>query len=181
MYKVKIGILLQKNHSEIDNTQGRNWTTYYEEWDNTMDLQDLLDTIAIDTEKELDMAQDSSKACHVVCLGTFPCDSGKYFCGSCECYFDKFDLDVGHNCCPYCGGGNYVEGGPDDLVGTIIDKKCESLCPKCDSDDIEWGIKDFADDYTFLKQPAVCNKCGTRFTEFSDIIYDSTEYIIGEE
>jgi len=116
MYKVKIGILFQRNHSETDSTQVRYWVAHYEEWDNDMDLQDLLDTIAIETEKELDMAQVSDKVCHVVSLGTFDCSDGKYFCGSCECCFDNFDSEISDNCCPYCGSGNFIEGCPDGEV-----------------------------------------------------------------
>lgn len=41
--------------------------------------------------------------------------------------------------------------------------KCENHCPKCNSDNIEWAMKDIQDDVIY--QNAQCQDCQTEFTE----------------
>ena len=53
---------------------------------------------------------------------------GKYFCGSCESYFDDMGRD---GYCPKCGSGNWIFGCPDDdkskpdviIVGNNLDSR----------------------------------------------------------
>ena len=42
--------------------------------------------------------------------------------------------------------------------------ECENYCPKCDSEDIEWGLKEIQDDVIY--QNATCQSCGCMFTEY---------------
>ncbi len=42
-------------------------------------------------------------------------------------------------------------------------KVCEDYCPKCGSEDIDWGQKEIGD---ILSQSATCNTCGCKFIEY---------------
>ena len=42
-------------------------------------------------------------------------------------------------------------------------KQCESLCPKCGSDNINWGERE--EDGNQFWQNAVCQECGCEFAE----------------
>jgi transcriptional regulator NrdR family protein len=53
------------------------------------------------------------------------------------------------------------------------------VCPKCGSDDIEYYVTDF--DMNTVLHTCMCNKCGTRFTEYEETRYigysiDDTQY-----
>lgn len=50
-----------------------------------------------------------------------------------------------------------------DIISRYRDTRCESLCPECWTDDIEWSTKDVQDSIVY--QNATCNKCGCEFTE----------------
>ena len=171
MYQIKIAILC-KNH-----IGDKFWKTVWLCHDNPND-NSILHDVENQERKEIKQFGVRNTVVDSFIQRSIDCTEGKYFCGSCECYFDDFDKDTGNKCCPYCASGNYVEGGPDDIVTEfdLVEKECENLCPKCDSEDISWGTKDIASDYSFMKQPAVCNKCGTEFEEYFNINYVSTEY-----
>jgi hypothetical protein len=113
MYKVKIGILLQKNHSDRDSTKGRYWRTFWEEWGEDMDIENLLVQIKNDTQQQLEDVQVSDQVCHVVCIETAPADEGIFLCNGCDVCFDEFDEEVGDNCCPFCGSKD-IEGVKTD-------------------------------------------------------------------
>lgn len=49
--------------------------------------------------------------------------------------------------------------------------KCENHCPKCNSLNIEWGIKDVQDDSIY--QGGICEDCDCMFTEI--FTYSHTE------
>ncbi len=53
------------------------------------------------------------------------------------------------------------------------EKNCENHCPKCNSDEIDWGITESEND-GWMKQRGNCNKCDCHFYEVSELRYDST-------
>jgi predicted Zn-ribbon and HTH transcriptional regulator len=53
-------------------------------------------------------------------------------------------------------------------------KRCESHCPQCDSERIDWDAWQDEDD--MRRQPAKCKNCGTEFVEVSLMKYFTTEY-----
>lgn len=54
------------------------------------------------------------------------------------------------------------------------EKKCLDTCPKCDSQNILWGLREMQDDY--VSHDGECQDCKLKFTEFYNIVYDLTEY-----
>jgi len=85
MYKIKIGILYERNARNRE--AGRYWHTYYKDWAEDLDISDLLQQIKDETQKEIEEAMISDIVCHVVNLGYFCIVLMEVFCGSCECYF----------------------------------------------------------------------------------------------
>ena len=53
--------------------------------------------------------------------------------------------------------------------------KCENHCPKCNSENILWGIVEVGD--CVIYQPATCNDCGCTFKEY----YKYTDTEISDE
>lgn len=51
-------------------------------------------------------------------------------------------------------------------------KQCESHCPKCNSDNIDWELWDYTDDESFIK--GTCLECGCQFREWRG--YKETEW-----
>jgi hypothetical protein len=54
-------------------------------------------------------------------------------------------------------------------------KVCFNHCPKCYSDNIDWGEKDYGDDEMW--QSATCNKCGTEFREVYQYAFSEIKFI----
>jgi len=155
MYKVKI-IFLLKNK---DNT--KEWS---EQWvdSNTSEIDELnalLDEYSIKEQAAIDSLKMETKVTQALVDQVCDITDGKYQCGSCECFFNKLDEQE----CPFCGSGNWVEGGIDG--SNIEDKECCNHCPKCDATDpdIEWLEKDWSGEAAW--QNAKCLKCGHEFSE----------------
>jgi hypothetical protein len=106
MYKRKIGILYVTNEGK------KIWTVHYEDWDTDYDVDDMLDDIY--REEQAKCEGTDKVPHHVVTLGVFDCEDGAFFCGSCECYFERCDPDIGENCCPYCGDKNFKKAEDED-------------------------------------------------------------------
>ncbi len=53
------------------------------------------------------------------------------------------------------------------------EKNCENHCPKCDSDDIHWELRESEAD-GWIKQRGNCSECNCNFYEVSELRYDST-------
>ena len=49
------------------------------------------------------------------------------------------------------------------LLSGFSDKRCENMCPRCESEKINWGMKDYTDSLIF--QNGKCEDCGLDFTE----------------
>jgi hypothetical protein len=116
MYLVKVGILYQRNFDDKDpnSYRGRYWTTWWENWEEEFEIEMLLEMIKRDKQKLLEESQVSDAICHVICLETAPEPEGIFVCGSCDFTFDKFDVEVGDNCCPHCKSEKFLEGCTDD-------------------------------------------------------------------
>jgi hypothetical protein len=115
MYSVKIGIL------SITPKGCKVWSTYWTATDFNEDEEDMVKRIKVETQEN---TQD--KIAHVVVLEEDEYyDEGNFQCGSCDMCFNKFDEEVGDNCCPYCGASNHTVLGvslrDDSGVGSTIE------------------------------------------------------------
>jgi len=160
MYKVKLIFL------GIDSKETPLWSHQWTDWNGIDELDGIVDEWKDKEQSQLDHDNIDRKILTVLVAETQNCTDNKYQCGSCENYFAKSD----DGDCPYCGGGNWVEGCIDD-PGTP--KKCFNHCPKCNATDpdIEWGDKDWGGKQAW--QSATCLKCGTKFMEV--YTYSDTE------
>lgn len=62
-----------------------------------------------------------------------------------------------------------------------IKEKSEDQCPKCNSEDIEWGENNSLFTVDLVFRFGVCKKCGCNFYESYDLNYVNTRYDIREE
>jgi hypothetical protein len=163
MYKVKLIFL------GIDSKETPLWSHQWVDWNGI----DELDGIVVDwmdkEQSQLDHDNIDRKILTVLVAETQDCTDNKYHCGSCENYFAEPD----DGDCPYCGGGNFVEGCIDEPEPNTEDKKCYNHCPKCNATDpdIEWDEKNWHDESA--SQNATCLKCGHEFSEV--YVYAFTE------
>jgi hypothetical protein len=77
---------------------------------------------------------------------------------------------------------NYVRGMNEDF-GENTESKSErkieqSLCPKCGSDDLNYGDSELQDDYIYYEGD--CNKCKTQFWEWYKLEFSGFD-IVGED
>lgn len=65
------------------------------------------------------------------------------------------------------------------ILNTFKDTKCESLCPKCNSEDIDWGSKDIQDESIY--QNGTCRECGHGFTEIYEYVRTESDETVEED
>jgi hypothetical protein len=142
MYKVKLIFL------GIDSKETPLWSHQWTSWNGIDELDGIVEEWKDKEQSQLDHDNMDRKILYVLVAETQDCTDNKYHCGSCENYFAEPD----DGDCPYCGGGNFVEGCIDDSANDSYDYQCTECeqffnvpnkgnCPHCDSGLIAFHAK----------------------------------------